>query len=143
MDPQASTTDDTTQIFRPCTRSFLVYYVAMVICFIGPQINPAAGLPPWMGFVLGLTLVAAVAYMRGQEYQVTATGVSKVWRWTGRREEIAWDNLGEVLARRGLTQTLIQVGNLIIRDKSGGPEMFWFGLSDPKGIKALIEERSK
>ena len=134
----------TTQVFRPCNRAFLVYYVAMALCFLGPQINPAAGLPPWLGILLGLILVAAVVYMRWcQEYQVTSRGVSKVWRWGDRRQEISWENLGEVLVRRGLTQTLLQVGNVLIRDKSGGPDLFWFGLADPKGVKALIEERSK
>lgn len=133
-----------TQVFRPCGRAFLVHYVAMIICFLGPQINPAAGLPAWLGLVLGLILVAAVVYMRwGQEYQITPRGVSKVWPWTGRRQEIPWENLGEVLLRRGLTQTLIQVGNLIIQDKSGGPALFWFGLTDPKAVKALIEERRR
>ncbi|MHB8068682.1 MAG: hypothetical protein ACYDIC_12375 [Desulfobaccales bacterium] len=132
------------QVFRPCGRAFLVHYVAMAICFVGPQINPAAGLPPWLGLVLGLILVAAVVYMRwGQEYQITPRGVSKVWTWTGRRQEIPWGNLGEVQARRGLTQTLLQVGNLIIQDKSGGPALFWFGLTDPKAVKALIEERRR
>ena len=32
-------------------RAFLVHYVALAICFVGPLINPAAGLPPWLGLV--------------------------------------------------------------------------------------------
>jgi len=132
-----------TQVFRPCGRAFFVHYVAMAICFFGPLINPAAGLPPWLGLLLGLLLVAAVIYMRwGQEYQVTSQGVSKVWTWTGRRQEILWENLGEIVIRKGLTQTLFKVGNLVIQDKSGGPGLFWYGLGDPKGVKALIEARS-
>jgi hypothetical protein len=43
--------------------------------------------------------------------------------------------------RRGLTQTLLQVGNLLIKDVSGGPEMFWFGLANPKEVKEEIERR--
>lgn len=142
---EKETTDAaTTQVFRPCGRAFFVHYVAMAICFLGPQINPGAGLPPWVGLVLGLILVAAVVYMRwGQEYQATPRGVSKVWTWTGGRQEILWENLGEVLIRKGLTQTLFRVGNLVIKDKSGGPDLFWFGLGDPKGVKALIEERAQ
>jgi hypothetical protein len=133
-----------TRVFRPCSRAFFVYYVAMAICFLGPQINPAAGLPAWLGLVLGIILVAAVVYMRwGQEYQITPRGVSKVWPWTGRRLEIPWANVGEVLVRRGLTQTLLRVGNLLIQDKSGGPGLFWFGLPDPKGVKELIEGRGQ
>ncbi|MEW6660346.1 MAG: hypothetical protein AB1424_17000 [Thermodesulfobacteriota bacterium] len=133
-----------TQVFRPCGRAFFVYYVAMAICFLGPQINPGAGLPPWLGLILGLILVAAVVYLRwGQEYRLTPQGVRKVWPWTGRQVEILWDNVGEVLVRRGLTQTLLRVGNLLIRDKSGGPGLFWFGLPDPKAVKDLIDRRGQ
>jgi hypothetical protein len=133
-----------TQVFRPCGRAFFLHYLAMAICFFGPSINPQVGLPVWAGIVLGLIILAAVVYMRwGQEYQVTSRGVSKVWRWGDRREEIPWENLGEVLVRRGLSQTLLRVGNLLIRDKSGGPGLFWFGLADPKAVKEMIEARNR
>ncbi|MDD2904323.1 MAG: hypothetical protein PHU44_17995, partial [Syntrophales bacterium] len=126
MNEKEAVDTESTQVFRPCGRAFFVHYVAMAICFLGPYTNPKAGLPPWLGLALGLLLVAAVVYMRwGQEYQVTPRGVSKVWTWMGRRQEILWENLGEVLIRKGLTQTLFKVGNLVIQDKSGGPGLFW------------------
>jgi hypothetical protein len=130
-------------IFTPCGRAFFVYYVAMALCFLGPRINPDVGLPVWLGTVLGLILVAAVVYMKwGQEYRITSQGVVKISRWPSpRRQEISWTGLGEVLVRRGLTQTLLQVGNLLIKDVSGGPEMFWFGLANPKEVKEEIERR--
>jgi hypothetical protein len=31
----------------------------------------------------------------------------------------------------------------MIQDKSGGPGLFWFGLADPKAVKAVIEERGR
>jgi len=130
-------------IFTPCGRAFFVYYVAMALCFLGPRINPDVGLPVWLGTVLGLIVVAAVVYMKwGQEYRITSQGVVKISRWPSpRRQEISWTGLGEVLVRRGLTQTLLQVGNLLIKDVSGGPEMFWFGLANPKEVKEEIERR--
>jgi hypothetical protein len=130
-------------IYKPCGRAFLVYYVAMAICFLGPRINPEVGLPVWLGTILGLILVAVVVYMKwGQEYRITTQGVAKLIRWPApQRQEISWANLGEVTAVRGLTQTLLQVGNVIIKDKSGGPEMFWFGLANPKEVKAELERR--
>ncbi len=133
----------TDKVYESSARAFFVYYVAMALCFFGPRINPEVGVPVWLGTVVGLILVAAVVYMkRGQEYRLTAQGVVKIIRWPSpQRQEIAWANLGEVLVRRGLTQTLLQVGNLIIRDKSGGPEMFWFGLANPKEVKEEIERR--
>lgn len=130
-------------VFKPCARAFLVYYVAMGLVFLGPRLNPAVGLPVWLGTLLGLLVVAAVVYMKyGQEYRVTSRGVARVWRWPSpRTQEIAWENLGEIFVLRGLTQSMLQVGNLAFKDKAGGPDMFWFGLGDPKDLKDLIDEQ--
>lgn len=128
-----------TRVWRPCGRAFFVYYVAMAIFFFGPLINPDVGLSPRLGFVLGLIVATAVAYQWTQEYHMTAEGLSKVWRWLERRQEISWENVGEIQVRRGFTQTMLRVGNVSIQDKSGGPLMFWFGLSNPKEVKEIIE----
>lgn len=138
---EISTTGDL--VFKPCARAFFVYYVAMALVFLGPRLNPEVGLPVWLGTILGLIIVAAVIYQKyGTEYQVTTRGVARVWRWPAyRRQEIAWEHLGEVMVLRGLTQTMLRVGNLALTDKSGGPDMFWFGLINPKEIKTLIDEK--
>jgi hypothetical protein len=128
-----------TWVWRPCGRAFFVYYVAMALFFFGPLINPEVGLSPRLGFVLGLIVAAAVVYQGTQEYHLTEKGLSKVWRWPERCQEIPWENVGEIRVRRGFTQTLLRVGNLSIQDKSGGPQMFWFGLSNPKEVKEIIE----
>jgi hypothetical protein len=128
-------------VITPCARAFFVYYVAMALVLVGPRLNPAVGMPTWLGTLLGLIVLAAVIYQKyGQEYRVTSRGVARVWRWPSQREqEIAWENLGDVLVLRGVTQTVLQVGNLAIRDKAGGSEMFWYGLLNPKEVKDLIE----
>ena len=128
-------------VFRPSGRAFFVHYVAMFLVFVGPRLNPEVGLPVWLGTILGVIVLAAVIYMKyGQEYRVTSLGVVRAWRWPSpRQQEIPWENLEEVIVLRGLTQTILQVGNLAFRDKSGGPEMFWYGLLNPKDVKDLIE----
>ena len=130
-------------VIKPSARAFFVHYVAMFLVFVGPRLNPAVGLPVWLGTLLGLIVLAAVIYQKyGTEYRVTSRGVVRVWRWPSPREqEIAWENLGEILVLRGLTQTILQVGNLAFRDKAGGPEMFWYGLLNPKDVKALIDRK--
>jgi predicted histidine transporter YuiF (NhaC family) len=130
-------------VFKPCGRAFFVYYVAMALLFLGPRINPDMGLPVWLGTLLGLIVVAAVIYRKyGQEYQVTSRGVAKVKRWPSpQRQEIAWENLGEIKVLRGLTQTMLQVGNLALGDKSGRAVMFWFGLANPKDVKDQIDRK--
>lgn len=139
----AEKTPTAEKIFTPCGRAFLVYYVAMAICFLGPRLNPDVGLPVWLGTVLGLILVAVVVYMKwGQEYRLTPQGVVKLIRWPApQRQEISWVNLGTITVARGLTQTLLKVGNLMFKDNSGGPDMFWFGLANPKEVKEAVERR--
>jgi hypothetical protein len=138
--PQATGNALETRIWRPCGRAFFVSYVAMAIFFFGPHINPEVGLSPRLGFILGLIVVAAVAYMWTQEYHLTNKGLSKVWRWPARRQEIPWENIGEIQVRRGFTQSLLRVGNLSIQDKTGEPMMIWFGLSRPKEVYEIIEK---
>ena len=130
-------------VFKPCARAFFVYYVAMLLVFVGPRLNPEVGLPIWLGTILGLIVVVAVVYQKyGTEYQVTTRGVARIRRWPSlRRQEIAWENLGEVMVLRGLTQTVLQVGNLALPDKSGEPEMFWYGLANPVDVKDEIDEK--
>ena len=114
----------------------------MAICFFGPAINPEAGLPQWLGLIIGLILIVVVAYQKwGQEYRLNQQGLCHLWPWQGQRQEIAWEDLGEIEIRRGFTQTLLNVGNLFMMDKTGRQQMVWFGLADPKGVKAAIEAR--
>ncbi len=127
------------RVWRPTARAFFVYYVAMAVFFLGPLINPEAGIPPWLGFFLGVIVVAAVLYQWNQEYHLTDRGLSKVWRWPERRQDISWQDVGEIQVTRGFTQTMLRVGNIRILAKAEGAEMFWFGLSNPKEVKDIIE----
>ena len=137
------------QVFKPCGRAFFVYYVAIAIFLLGPRFNPDVYLfgvfhfSAAVGTILGLLVIALVIYLKlGREYRLTPRGVVMLWRWPSpRQQEITWKNLGDVLLRRGLTQSILRVGNLIIRDKSGGPDIFWFGLANPKEVQAEIERR--
>ena len=130
-------------VIKPCGRAFLVYYLAMALVILGPRLNPEVGLPVWLGTVLGVIVLAAMIYQKyGTEYRVTSRGVVRVRRWPSPREqEIAWENLGEILVLRGLTQTVLQVGNLALRDNARNSDMFWHGLLNPKDVKELIEAK--
>jgi len=137
------------EILVPCGRAFFVYYVGIVIFLLGPRLNPEVRIfgvfhfSVAVGTLLGLALVALVVYLKlGREYRLSPQGLATRWRWPSPREqEITWENLGEVLLRRGLIQSILRVGNLVIEDKSGGPEMFWFGLANPKEVQEEIERR--
>ncbi|MGP8051115.1 MAG: PH domain-containing protein [Desulfobaccales bacterium] len=139
------------EILVPCGRAFFVYYVAIVIFLLGPRLNPNVTIfgvfrfSEALGTLLGLALVALVVYLRlGREYRLSEEGLATRWRWPSpRQQEITWENLGNVLLRRGLSQSILRVGNLVIEDKSGGPEMFWFGLANPKEVQEEIARRRR
>jgi hypothetical protein len=130
------------EIWRPSARAFLVYYVAFALAVLGPLINPEMGVPPWLGFILGLLVAAAVFYLKyGQEYRATPRGLKRVGFWPAQEEEIVWPQVGEIKVQRGLTQTLLNAGNLVILDRTGTPRLCWERLADPKGVKAALEAR--
>ncbi len=129
-------------VWRPSYRAFFVYYVAVAVAVFGPLINPAVGVPPWLGLVLGLAILAALALRKfGQEYRATPQGLKRVSSWPAVEEEIAWPEVGEIKVERGLTQTLLNAGNLVIKDKKGVTRFSWERLADPKGVKAVLEDR--
>jgi hypothetical protein len=137
--------DDRTEIspeavWRPSYRSFFVYYVAIAVAVFGPRINPAVGIPPWVGFLLGLAVMAVLALRKfGQEYRATPQGLKRVSFWPAVEEELAWPEVGEIKVQRGLTQTLLNAGSLVIHNKKGQPRLSWEHLADPKGVKAALE----
>lgn len=129
-------------VWRPSYRGFLVYYIAFAVAFFGPMINPAVGVPVWLGVLLGLAvLVVFVLRKFGQEFRATPEGVKRVNYWPAAQEKLAWPEVGEIKVLRGLTQTLLNVGSLLIHDKAGQPRLSWERLADPKGVKASLERR--
>jgi len=130
-------------VFTPCLRAFFVYYLALFLLWIGPWFNPDVGLPVWLGFLVGLIIVGLFIYQKfGSEYLITDQGVARTWRWPSpRRQDISWENLGDIRVVRGMTQTLLQVGNLVFTDKSGGRMLFWYGLGNPHDIKDQIDRK--
>jgi hypothetical protein len=129
-------------VWRPSTRAFFVYYVAIAVAVFGPRINPAVGVPPWVGLVIGL-LVLALVFLRkfGQEYRANPRGLKKVSFWPALEESLTWPEVGGLTVQRGLTQTLLNTGTVVINDKEGNPKMVWERLADPQSVKAALEAR--
>ncbi len=142
MTGQGKTDISQEAVWRPSPRGFLVYYVAIALAVFGPRINPEAGLPPWLGLLVGILLLGAVIVQKfGQEYRATSRGLKRVGFWPAKEEEIPWPEVGEIKLQRGLTQTLLQVGNLVILDKQGVPRLTWERLANPQGVKSALEAR--
>lgn len=137
--------EKTEKILEPCWRSFIVYYLAIGLCILGPHLNPQfshqLGLTPNRGLIIGLILLLGVGYLKwNQEYRISSQGVKKLGRIPAREEEMTWAEVDQVEVRRGLTQTLLNVGNIIIKPVSPvGKQMVFYGIDNPKQIKNLID----
>ena len=59
--------------------------------------------------------------------------------WPAKEEDIPWPEVGEIKVERGLTQTLLRVGNIVIYDNRGRPRLTWERLANPQGVKAALE----
>ena len=129
-------------VWRPSSRAFFVYYVAFAVVVFGPLLNPEAGLPLWLGLVVGLLVLGAIVLGRfGQEYRATPRGLKQVGFWPAKEEEIPWPDVGKITMQRGLVQTLLNVGNVVIHDKPGTRRLTWERLANPQGVVAALEAR--
>ncbi len=131
------------KVFTSSWAAFYLYYVAIAICWLGPQLNPAFAeqifLSQELGLLLGLLLLAGVLYLKyGQHYEMDTEGVKKIYRYPVRQELIRWHEIEKISVRAGLTQTLLRVGNIAIQPRQG-EEMVWYGLESPKLVKTFLE----
>lgn len=131
------------KVFTSSWAAFYLYYVAIAICWLGPQLNPAFAerifLRQELGLLLGLLLLAGVLYLKyGQHYEMDTEGVKKIYRYPVRQELICWHEIEKISVRAGLTQTLLRIGNIAIQPRQG-EEMVWYGLESPKLVKTFLE----
>jgi hypothetical protein len=131
------------KVFATSWAAFYLYYVAIAICWLGPQLNPDFAarifLTPPIGLFLGLLLLGGVFYLKyGQQYEMNAEGVKTNWRYPPRQQLIRWPEIDKIIVRAGLTQTLLGIGNIAFQPRQG-EEMVWYGLESPKLLKTLLE----
>ncbi|MGQ9920104.1 MAG: hypothetical protein ACUVRZ_02120 [Desulfobacca sp.] len=131
------------KIFTTSWAAFYLYYVAIAICWFGPQLNPEFAarifLSPTLGMLLGLILLGAVLFLRfGQHFEMDAEGVRRIQRYPAREELLRWHEIRAIAVCSGLTQTLLRVGDVVIQPHEG-ENMVWYGLESPKAVKNLLE----
>ncbi len=131
------------KVFTSSWAAFYLYYVAIAICWFGPQLNPAFAarvfLTPLVGFIIGLLLLGGVLYLKyGQQYEMDTAGVKINRRYPPRQQLIRWQEISKITVRAGLTQTILGIGNIVIQPHQG-EEIVWYGLESPKFIKTLLE----
>jgi hypothetical protein len=128
---------------QPAWKSYFVFYAAMIIFGLGPQLNPEAFLGREAGLLIAVILIVFVYLKRKHTfYRFSAAGVSKELRWggPGPTHTIPLADLASVTVRRGIVHRLIGVGHLQFRSKNeGAADIWWYGVDRPFDVKRKIE----
>jgi hypothetical protein len=134
------------KVLTPSWRAFFNYYIATVLCWFGPHLNPEfagqLGLTPDRGLILGLILLAAVWYLKyGQEYRLSETGIAKVKRFPKGEEALEWDEVQRFEMRRGILFIWLNIGNIsVIPRQAGRQPLVLSGVPDPKEVIRVMEK---
>ncbi len=137
--------DSAQTVVTPSWRAFHVYYVAIFLCWFGPHLNPEFArqlwLSPRIGLVLGIILAAGVVYMKwSQEYRITLEGVERIRRYPPEKEKLRWEEVARLEVQRGLTHTLLDVGNIVVMPRDGARQAIVLsGVRAPKHIRDFME----
>lgn len=129
---------------QPSWRSYFVFYTAIIIFGIGPSLNPETSLNRPFGWAISLILVLFIVFRRQTTYyritEVEALRESHFW---GRsyKKSLPREEIADLIVRRGVVHRFLGIGHLQFRSRvPAHPDLWWFGIQDPFGVKKRIEQ---
>ncbi len=126
---------------KPHWRAFGVWYLAMLLLGTGPLSNPEAVLSPLQAFVLAMVIALGIVIKsKTSVLVVTQESITREGGLIDRRV-LTWptSNLAGVKVVAGITSRALGVGNLILEPRDESPEIRFWGVENPRGVKARIE----
>ena len=126
---------------KPHWRAFGVWYLAMLLLGTGPLSNPEAVLSPLQAFAVAMIIALGILIKsRTSVLTVTRESISRRGGLIDRRPlEMPTASLARVRIVAGLTSRALGVGNLLLEAEGDGPEIKFWGVENPKAVKARIE----
>jgi hypothetical protein len=128
---------------RPSWRSYFVFYAAALIFGIGPSINPDVGISRPFGWAVSIILVLFILFRRKTTlYRITAGEVLRESGFWGQPppKSLPLAGIADLEVRRGLVHRLLGIGHLQFLSRlSDRPDLWWFGIDDPFGVKKKVE----
>ncbi|MGC1404396.1 MAG: hypothetical protein WA974_15870 [Thermodesulfobacteriota bacterium] len=129
---------------QPAWRSYIVFYVAILIFGIGPTINPEVGINKLLGWVVSLFLIFLVIYrQKSTFYRITQEEAQRETSFASQvfKKSLPLREIAGLEVRRGIIHRLLGIGHLQFRSKTPGqPDLWWFGIKDPFMVKKRIEQ---
>jgi hypothetical protein len=113
----------------------------MLVLGLGPLNNPEAVLSPLQGLLVALAIgLGIVVKARTSRLTVTAERIERCGGLLDRRcLSLPLRDLAGVRLVAGLTQRLLGVGSLHFESRSGAPTIRFWGVENPRKVKAEIE----
>lgn len=127
---------------RPHWRAFGVWYLAMLLLGTGPLSNPEAVLSPLQALAIALVIGLGIAVKsRTSVLTVTPETITRRGGLIDRRPlALPTSDLARIRIIAGITSRVLGVGSLILEPKGEGPEIKFWGVENPKAVRAEIEK---
>ena len=126
---------------KPHWRAFGVWYLAMLLLGTGPLSNPDTVLTPLQAFAVAMVIALGIAVK--SKTSLLVVDRESITRQGGLidRRNLSWptSNLAQVKIAAGLTSRALGVGNLILEPRDDSPVISFWGVENPKAVKARIE----
>ena len=127
--------------FKPAWKAFSVYFLAVLIFWIGPEFNPDSVITPAMGQLIGTLFLAFIlikryttGYSLDQGRLTVESSFPKKYQ-----ASVAVDQIRRIDLRRGVSQRALGVAHIhIYQDPQKEPDLKLFGVSDPIRFKELL-----
>lgn len=127
---------------RPAWRSFLVFFLGLAICVIGPQVKENPPFSPTVGLVFGTVFLLIIIRRWSNLYTLTTRRLMvRGGIFAPDTSEIMLEDVTQVEAHQGLTLRLMKAGHIMVRSRVPHQEnIIMYGLSDPFAFKARLEQ---
>lgn len=127
---------------RPAWRSFLVFFLGLAICVIGPQVKENPPLSPTVGLVFGAVFLLIIIRRWSNLYTLTTRRLMvRGGIFAQDTSEIVLEDVTQVEAHQGLTLRLMKAGHIMVRSQVPHQEtIIMYGLPDPFAFKARLEQ---
>ena len=128
---------------RPSWRSFLVFYLGILICVGGPFLRENPPISPTMGIVAGVIFFLIILRRWSNVYTLTNHGFAVRGGLFARdtTAEVPWSEVSAIEVLQGLTLRLLGVGHLLIRSHLPDQgNIVMYGQIDPNGLKMRMDQ---
>ncbi|MEW6266777.1 MAG: PH domain-containing protein [Thermodesulfobacteriota bacterium] len=128
--------------FRPAWRSFWVFFLGLILCWVGPWMRENPPLSPQTGLLFGAIFALLILRRWSESYTLTNRRLLVRGGLFGRETAaINLADIADVEAYQGISLRLVKAGHVLIRSsrRHEGAVMI-YGQPDPYGLKKTLEK---